>query len=157
MTLATLTSTQRPLSEALQRLRALDLSMIRMKLADPKEGKGWNPAQLDLAEGEYRKFLALCLAYPDDDIVPCTLVDETWHAHILDTQAYAQDCDTIFGFFYHHFPDFGMQGDEAELWDAYELTMHRYMEAFGDPPPDTWRRENAMKCTRTNCRPQRCR
>jgi hypothetical protein len=34
----------------LSKLDAIDLSMVRMKLADPEEGKGWTDAQLDLAE-----------------------------------------------------------------------------------------------------------
>lgn len=43
------------------------------------------------------RLLALRLAYPEVDIVPCRLVDEMWHRHILDTQAYAEDCERIFG------------------------------------------------------------
>lgn len=40
----------------------LDLSNVRMKLADPDEGKSISDGQLDLAEQEYRRFLALHLA-----------------------------------------------------------------------------------------------
>jgi len=46
----------------------LDLSNVRMKLADPEEGKGISDGQLDLAEQEYRRFLALHLACPDADL-----------------------------------------------------------------------------------------
>jgi hypothetical protein len=55
-------------------------------------------------EEEYRKFLALHLSYPDVDIVPCKIVDEIWHQHILDTAAYRDDCDALFGRFLDHFP-----------------------------------------------------
>ena len=41
--------------------------------------------------------------------VPCKLVDELWHAHILDTRAYRDDCYRIFGFFYDHYPYFGLR------------------------------------------------
>lgn len=78
--------------EALAFLDAvLDLSMVRQKLADPEEGNGYDAAHLDLLEAEYRKFLALHLAYPAMDVVPCKIVDEMWHQHILDTAAYRDD------------------------------------------------------------------
>ena len=44
-----------------------------MKLADPDEGHGYGRERLDLMEAEYRKFLALHLAYADAGIVPCKL------------------------------------------------------------------------------------
>ena len=66
----------------------LDLSNIRFKLSDPEEGKGYSQERLDLMESEYRKFLALQAAFPGADIVPCGLVDEMWHWHILDTAAF---------------------------------------------------------------------
>src|SRR3954451_24839884 len=99
----------------------LDLANVRMKLADPDEGQGLGEAELDLMEGEYRKFLALHLLYPEADVVPCKIVDEMWHRHILDTAAYRTDCDVIFGQFIDHFPYFGMRGDQdaQNLEDAY--------------------------------------
>ena len=52
-------------ADALSRLAILlDLTMIRQKLADPEEGKGYSEAHLDLLEAEYRKFLAMRLARP---------------------------------------------------------------------------------------------
>lgn len=150
-------------AEALQRLADLDLAMIRMKLADPDEGKGWDPARLDTAEREYRRFLALHLMYPETAVVPCHLVDEIWHAHILDTQAYAADCETVFGFFLHHFPYFGMRDeqDAADLEDAYADTLNRYRAAWGEPTEGTWVSAGAASCKRrqcrTQCKPQKCR
>jgi hypothetical protein len=137
----------------------LDLSNVRMKLADVEEGQGLTDAELDLMEGEYRRFLALHLLHPDADIVPCKLVDEMWHRHILDTAAYRVDCDAIFGRFLDHFPYFGMR-DEADtqaLHDAYADTIDRYREAFGEPPEGTWISADASKCKRTACKPQKCR
>ena len=142
----------------------LDLTNVRMKLSDPEEGKGFTINELDLAEGEYRKFLALHLMYTDADIVPCHLVDDIWHQHILDTIAYRSDCDAIFGRFLDHFPYFGLRGDDdaQALYDAYEDTLHRYEAAFGTPPEGTWREADAKaKChrssCRTQCKPQKCR
>jgi len=81
-------------------------------------------------------FLALHLAYPEMDVVPCKIVDEMWHQHILDTAAYREDCEAIFGRFLDHFPHFGMRGedDARALEDAYVETIDRYREAFGEPP-----------------------
>jgi len=138
----------------------LDLSNVRMKLADPEEGHGYTEPQLDVMEDEYRKFLALHLAYPDADVVPCKLVDEIWHQHILDTAAYREDCDAIFGRFLDHFPYFGMRDeqDAQALEDAYADTIDRYRDAFGEPPADSWITVDASsRCKRTACKPQKCR
>jgi len=144
--------------DALGQLAGLDVSMIRLKLADPHEGKGWDDAQLDLAEQEYRRFLALQLMHPTTEVVPCHLVDEIWHQHILDTHAYAEDCQRIVGFFLHHFPYFGMRGeqDAADLMDAYGSTLDRYQRNFGEPPAGVWRPEQSTSCGRKNCKPQKC-
>lgn len=147
--------------EALARLDdLLDLGNVKMKLADSDEGPGLSSDYIELMEGEYRKFLALQLLYPEADIVPCKVVDEMWHRHILDTAAYREDCDTIFGRFLDHFPYFGMRGEEdaQALHDAYADTLDRYREAFGEPPADTWITVDASsKCKRTACKPQKCR
>lgn len=138
---------------------SLDLSDVRMKLADPDEGHGFAPNQIDLMESEYRKFLAMQLADSDAAIVPCKLVDDIWHQHILDTAAYREDCDAIFGRFLDHYPYFGMRGnDDAQaLQDAYADTLERYRNAFGEPPPGTWISTDAASCKRTACKPQKCR
>ena len=137
----------------------LDLSNVRMKLADCDEGPGLSQARIDLMEGEYRKFLTLHLLHPGADIVPCEIVDEMWHRHILDTAAYRADCDAIFGEFLDHFPYFGMRGeqDAQDLEDAYAATLERYRDAFGEPPEGTWISTDAMSCKRTACKPQKCR
>ena len=156
---ATLAASAAP-TQALSALDSLlDLTNVRLKLADPEDGKGLAPEQLDLLEGEYRKFLALHLAYPETDIVPCKIVDEIWHQHILDTAAYRADCDAIFGRFLDHYPYFGMRGedDARALHDAYADTIERYRDAFGEPPTDTWVSVDAAKCKRTACKPQKCR
>jgi hypothetical protein len=137
----------------------LDLSNVRMKLSDPGEGAGYDEVSLDLMEREYRRFLALHLVYPEMDIVPCKLVDEIWHRHILDTAAYREDCELIFGFFLDHFPYFGMRGadDARALEDAYEQTLACYCKAFGEPPAGTWlAADGGSSCKRTACKPQKC-
>lgn len=56
------------------------------------------------AETEYRQFLQLCLE-ATEATVPTELADKVWHYHILDTQKYAADCNTLFGKFIHHTPN----------------------------------------------------
>ena len=146
-------------ADALDRVgELLDLGDVRMKLADPEDGKGYVPEHLDLMEQEYRRFLAMHLAHPDASIVPCKLVDEIWHQHILDTAAYGKDCDAIFGRFLDHYPYFGMQSraEAQELSDAYSDTIEIYEHDFGTPPEGTWISADAAKCKRTACKPQKC-
>lgn len=154
------TTVERPATAALVRID-FDLSMVRQKLSNPEEGEPWNSDTLDLAEGEYRKFFALCLAYPDEAVVPCRLVDQLWHAHILDTAAYREDCDRVFGFFYDHYPYFGLNGpaDAANLEQAYDVTLDLYEINFGNPPEGAWTHTTAAKCRarcRTGCKPMKC-
>lgn len=113
---------------------ALDLSMVKMKLADPEEGKGWSAEQCDDAEVEYKRFLTLNLLYPRS-IVPTTVMDTMWHYHILDTRAYHRDSERIFGGYFHHFPYFGMRGaeDEQNLARSFENTSQLYEKTFGEP------------------------
>jgi hypothetical protein len=129
----------------------LDLSMIKLKLADVDEGVGWSSEHCNKVETEYRRYLALSRTYPDEAIVPSRIVDTFWHYHILDTQAYAIDSENVFGFFLHHFPYFGMRGpeDAQALGDAYDRTLAHYKRHFGAPPTDIWQRTGAARCP--NC------
>lgn len=139
--------------------KRLDLSNVRMKLRNPDDGPPETEQRLDLMEQEYRRFLALHLLAPEAEIVPCKVVDEMWHRHILDTAAYRSDCEAIFGQFLDHFPYFGLRGeaDAQALVDAYADTIERYREAFGEPPADTWISADAAgRCKRTACKPQKC-
>lgn len=136
----------------------IDLSMVRFKLEHPEDGDAWSVQKLALAEAEYRKFLSLCIAYPKKGIVPCHLVDLFWHQHILDTRAYREDCQRLFGRFYDHYPYFGLNGpdDAADLERAYFGTLDLYERNFGEPPVGAWRGEAGDRC-RTGCKPMKCR
>lgn len=112
----------------------LNLEMVKMKLRDTEEGENWTYDQCDSAEIEYKRYLQLCKKY-GKGIVPNKLMDKFWHYHILDTRAYHQDCNTIFGHYLHHFPYFGMRGeqDATDLKNAFLVTKERYLETFGEP------------------------
>lgn len=118
-------------------IAAIDLEMVKMKMAEPKEGVGWNPEQVGSAELEYKRYLALCRKFPAPrhSIVPNKVMDTMWHYHILDTRAYCADSDRVFGGYFHHFPYFGLRGeeDERDLKSSFEVTKRLYEETFGEP------------------------
>lgn len=112
---------------------ALNLDPIKLKLMDPTEGHGWTRERADRNELEYKRFLALLAKYPDQSIAPTTEVDKFWHGHILDTMKYAEDCHNVFGYFLHHFPYFGMRGEEdaANLVNAFVNMQRLHAQEFG--------------------------
>lgn len=123
------------LVDGLKALKHLDLSKIKKKLMEPKpEGQGWSQAQVNEAEKWYRRFLELGVRYPDAPIVPNFPIDTFWHQHILDTRAYAADCDAIFGELLHHYPYFGLNGpeDAANRDAAFVETNRLYELHFGE-------------------------
>lgn len=137
-----------PLARALARVAEIDFSMLKRKLM---EEQGWTAEYCNEVEGLYRKFLALNIRYPDRKICPTGPIDEFWHAHILDTRAYAGDCERLFGQMLHHFPYFGMRGaeDRQALEQAFAESLELFILHFGVDPTagDTGAR---------SCRPQRC-
>lgn len=137
-----------PTPYLLDSLEAIDFSMLRAKLMDADEGAGWSEALCNDVEAEYRRYLALCRFYATRSFVPSQLVDTFWHYHILDTQAYVSDCQTVFGEYFHHFPYFGMRGDEdaRALADAYETTLRVYKAHFGPAPTGIWPIDGKARC-----------
>ncbi|WP_051940732.1 glycine-rich domain-containing protein [Stenoxybacter acetivorans] len=107
---------------------------------DTEEGKAWSLDFAKKVEVEYKKFLTLCLEYPDFSMVPSKTVDDFWHYHILDTQKYQEDCEKIFGYFLHHFPYFGMRGQEDadNLQQAWSESLALYTKRFGDMDNELW-------------------
>jgi hypothetical protein len=124
----------RPVAEVLAAIDALDLDCIKLKLMDAEEGQGWSRDYADRMELAYRRFLALMVKFPDATIAPAKDVDKFWHGHILDTIKYAEDCERTFGYFLHHFPYFGMRGEEdaKNLAAAAENMQTLYEREFGE-------------------------
>ncbi len=136
------------LAPALSRVQALDFTALKRKLV---ADKGWTAETCAEVEDLYRKFLALTMLYPDRDICPTGPIDDFWHAHILDTWAYAQDCDLLFGRFLHHFPYFGLRGtqDREDLEQAFAATVDLFIRHYGIDP-------TAGDAQARSCRPQNC-
>lgn len=117
---------------AMERINAIDLFMVKEKLMDQDEGQGWSHEYVDAVEKRYRRYLCMLMLNPNGAIVPTRDIDLFWHQHILDTRAYAVDCQEKFGFSVHHFPYFGMRSEEdaRDLEMSFEKTKQYYSSLF---------------------------
>ena len=117
------------------RIQAIDLSMVKMKLMHPKDGKNWSQEKVDEVEKCYRRYLYLSYMQKDYPVVPTHDIDDFWHQHILDTFAYARDCKATFGEFMHHFPYLGLRGPEDALLlkSSFERTCADHLRIFNEP------------------------
>jgi len=123
------------LSQARAEIEALDLSLVRRKLASKSDGHGWTPEHTAQVEQAYRRYLTLLATHPGTQIAPTRDIDKFWHAHILDTRRYGADCERIFGEFLHHNPYLGMLGDKPAL-DKAAVALHAlFASDFGDIVP----------------------
>src|SRR5438876_9228020 len=127
----------RSTEQVIAAIQALDLDPIKFKLMDPEEGQGWSREYVNQMAIEYKRFLTLSVKYSEETIAPSKDVDKFWHGHILDTMKYAEDCQNVFGYFLHHFPYFGMRGEEdaANLAEAGRTTQRLYEQEFGKTNP----------------------
>ena len=136
-------------------VEALDFDRLKWKLCQSAEAK-MSPTDCDFAEQEYRRYLTLKKIYPGKELVPNKLVDEFWHAHILDTVAYHADCKAVFGAYLHHFPYFGIYGEEdyKNLVDGFDETKKLYERHFGEYPRKL---DTASRCEDHPCHaPSEC-
>lgn len=122
--------------QMIEAIEGLDLGPIKFKLMHPEEGEGWPRAFVEHVETQYRRYLTLVAKYPREAIAPDKDVDRFWHAHILDTRKYIDDCESVFGYYLHHFPYFGMRGveDAAALAEAGKRSRELYEAEFGAAP-----------------------
>lgn len=104
MSLDTFGSTQSQMRHSARRpavtaLPSFDLSRPMARVA--KEHPDWDKERLAAAESSYRIFLLEC-ASSSGAHSPKGDVDEVWHAHILHTRQYADDCKRYCSYFIHH-------------------------------------------------------
>jgi hypothetical protein len=119
-------------SAALARVQVVDLTAVSRGLHH-ENPEFWIRETLAQVEGNYRRLLALHILCPGEVLVVNKVLDDYWHAHILDTQKYADDCHQVFGFFLHHTPYFGMNGGEEaqRQHQGFAVTQQLWEEAFG--------------------------
>lgn len=120
-------------------IEALDFYWIEQKLTSPSSDgfrKVWTHEGVRDAIRQYKNFMMLVKLYDgtEEKIVPSVEVDEIWHNHILDTNAYFKDCDIIYGKYMHHFPYFGMRGEAnfQDLNNSFDRTQELYFKHFGE-------------------------
>lgn len=132
------------LEEAVRYIDAMNFKDLKDKLSrkDPLISRIWNDKELLMTEQYYKNFLYINKKYGQDVkvIVPSLAIDEFWHHHILDTRKYMQDCNGIFGYYFHHYPYFGMRSDDdhKNLDKAFEITQMIYEGEFGEKILDVW-------------------
>lgn len=144
--------------ERIKHIETLDLDPIKIKLLCSDDGPGWDRAKIEQMERKYRQFLTLNLKHPNRSIVPNKEIDLFWHAHILDTLKYAEDCQKIFGRFLHHFPYFGMRGkeDAQNLQRVFEETQALFEEEFGEKLAEQQGDCQVSDCDAEQCDPAEC-
>lgn len=129
----------------------LDFKRLKHKYTESSEAE-MTAVEWDAAEQEYRRFLTLKRFYPSVALVPSKQVDAVWHAHILDTRAYREDCHLVFGRFIDHYPYFGIYGEDdyQELKNAFAHTVALYEKHFGTYPGGGSEAQ-AMRCKDHAC------
>lgn len=129
----------------------LDFARLKHKYTSSSEAE-MSVESWDKAEREYRRFLSLKAFYPAVSLVPSKEVDALWHAHILDTRAYREDCHQVFGRFIDHYPYFGIYGEDdyQQLKDAFAQTVALYEKHFG-AYPGGGKESQAMRCQDHAC------
>jgi len=123
------------LERTLAEIESLDLEPIKRKLSHKEDGPGWTAEHAERVERGYRRYLTLLAKYPQIQISPTRDIDTFWHAHILDTRKYAEDCDRIFGGFVHHDPNLGLDGDLSQARLAADRLDALYLVEFGEEAP----------------------
>ena len=128
----------------LKQIAGINLEPLMVK-AMAEDGKSLADAEKGVTE--LRRFYTLCALHPNQALSPSTFMDGVWHLHILDTEQYPLDCQTMFGRMLHHFPYFGILPEEKAALDAaFKRTQELYRMRFG--------REMEGAPSGTHCVPQ---
>ena len=121
------------LQEAKAYLESIDFSPIIERI---KKEKKWHSKKIVKAVEEYKKFLLLQKKYDGKQmLVPSLRIDEIWHAHILFTKQYHEDCQKLFGKYMHHQPEtqFGRyQLSKNENEKAADETERVYLQEYNE-------------------------
>lgn len=132
------------LEQAAHHIENLDLTKIQKKLCAGGKliARRWTPAECEIAIQYYKNFLLINKKYlKTHPIIPPSIeIDEIWHQHILDTHQYTDDCQKIFGAYFHHFPEFGSRDDQDahNLDIAFEVTQQLHFKEFGSHILSIW-------------------
>ncbi|MBF0239891.1 MAG: hypothetical protein HQM12_19500 [SAR324 cluster bacterium] len=131
--------------EIFNSLSKWDFSLTKRKLME--SGEAWSPERADAAEENYKRFLAV-MKVTGSQLVPNKDIDRFWHEHMLDTRRYVNDSFDLFGAFLHHYPYFGMRGDQdKESWvEASNKSNQVWESYFGIPLYNLALQDSPQKC-----------
>ncbi|NLC37276.1 MAG: glycine-rich domain-containing protein-like [Alcaligenaceae bacterium] len=118
---------------AIETTNAWNFELAIEKLLEVKSGQ-WDLNRAETAVQNYKRYMAVTKALGGAQLVPNGDIDEIWHMHILDTRAYMKDCNELFGEYLHHFPYFGMLGEEnrQQWFDVQSKSESLWQELFGE-------------------------
>jgi hypothetical protein len=85
------------------KVQSIDLEQVWLQLV---HREGFSRKRATAAVDSYRKFLYLCGTRQFTSLSPDPVTDAAWHKHLLMTEKYEADCDTVFGFRINHCPTF---------------------------------------------------
>ena len=112
--------------------------------------RGWSAS----AAEQYRRAYIAFLSDTDTRRRPNAAVDAIWHAHILWTRRYRQDCEALVGHFVDHEPDPLVRGrctapEQPDDIAASRASCTAPLEAppKPQPPPSEFERQRAADCT----------
>jgi hypothetical protein len=122
------------------KLKAWDMSIVKRYAV---EHGSYTADEIDEVEAEYKRFLALTLAYPKTRIPVAGKVDTLWHTHIIFTNDYRAMGDMVGGYIDHRpsILDAGMDMN-AEFAD---MTIPLYELHFGIANRKIW--SKALCCS----------
>ena len=102
------------------------------------EREGKDPAFVEQMAAQYRRFLGIIAAYPDDRFPISEMVDEMWHTHILFTRDYVAMSLATRGEYINHDPVLDAE-HKASIEPYYHKgTLIRYRELYGESAPRFW-------------------
>ena len=150
--------TNHPVEQVIVAIQALDLEPVKQRVMDAELGEGWTREYADSIERAYRTYLTMLVKHSEkmEDIVVSKDVDEFWHAHILHTMKYTEDCERVFGKYLHHNPRVGERtpADIEKKTALAQKTQRLYQREFGDRQDynAAWsgisvKAENAVMCS----------
>ena len=126
-----------------------ELNFDRLKWKIVRGSNNITDEIVQIAEQEYKRFLTISILNPDVGLAPTPLMDEMWHALILDTANYMADCELLFGKYIHHNPDFGPYSPseaKSKIHTSSKTTIRLYNELYNENP--SFIIEGSSKCDR---------
>ncbi|MBQ70729.1 MAG: hypothetical protein CMA65_04485 [Euryarchaeota archaeon] len=143
-------------SEIDARVRDLNFDRIVWKIIHDPFKPDMTEEDVLLAVKKYKRFLNLKVKFPKMSLVPTDDIDMIWHSHILDTEQYAKDCNSLFGEFLHHEPFFGNFGNKTQqgMGVMFKQTSDVWFQEYGEVlnTPLYFRCEGKKCHVPSNCR-----